>query len=100
MNPLTRFRAELDLHIVAMLVLLVPIALVFGASASASERPVWQVLSVLAIIPQFRVVTPCIDIRRFGRSPLPYLLANELILALAAGAAIFLHTAFRGIYPR
>lgn len=68
---------EIDLHVVAMLVLLAP-ALLVG----------WWVLVVALLVPQGRICTRAfLDYPSFGRRPWAYLIANELLVAGTVGAA-------------
>jgi hypothetical protein len=80
-NSEAKTMTRIDLHIVAMLVLLVPIAL-------AVMPIVWALIAV-AVLPQGRIFTRGAELRKFQRPVAPHVLLHEALLgfvvALCAG---------------
>ncbi|HKB01514.1 MAG TPA: hypothetical protein VKD90_04800 [Gemmataceae bacterium] len=78
---------EIDLHIVAMLVLMAP-ALCLG----------WWLLVVPLLVPQGRIYVRAFwDYPAFGRRPWAYLAANELLVVGAVGALAGLRVAVAAV---
>lgn len=78
---------QIDLHIVAMFVLLAP-ALCVG----------WWLLPVPLLVPQGRIyVRAFCDYPAFGRRPWAYLAVNELLLVGLIGALVGFHFAVAAI---
>ena len=78
-SSVQRFSNLVDFHVVAMLVLLVPIALLLAKNQrSAHYSWVWFVC--IPVVPQATLLTRVVSLRRSGQSPLPYLVANELVV--------------------
>ena len=74
---------EIDLHIVAILVVLSPAALLSS----------WWLLGFV-LLPQGRIcVRAFVDYPTFGRRKWPYLLANELLVLMTGGVLAWLHVA-------
>ena len=72
---------EIDLHIVAMLSIVIPLALFVLPS-------VWAAITIAAI-PQGRIyVRAFCDYPAFKRSSLPYLMANEGLTTLATALCV------------
>lgn len=67
---------EIDLHVVYLLLILLPLALLWNTSP-------WSFL-VVALIPQGRILTRALlDYPRFNRPAAPYLAANESLVVIA-----------------
>lgn len=91
MKTLATFVANLDFRIAWLQVLLVPLALSLGMVGL--PLTFWP-FSVLALVPQFCVVLSCIHLRRSGKSPVPYLLINEALIAASFVVIACLHASF------
>lgn len=70
-----RLWGEIDLHVVAMLLILAPVAFLG-----------WWGLAILFLVPQGRIGTRAVvDVPAFGRRPWVYLFVNELLVIAVVG---------------
>lgn len=72
-NPEAKAVTRIDLHIVAILVLLVPISLL--------ALPIIWALVTVAVLPQGRILTRAADLRKFHHPVTPHIILHEVLLA-------------------
>lgn len=84
MPPISQLSNALDLHVPGI----ASAPLVLAAMLPFAWLP-WLV----AIVPLGRLATRALDLRRGGRSPLPHLLVNGLLVALLTALAFALSPA-------
>ena len=78
-NPrMTRLLESLDLHVVGIAAMVLVLALIL---------PLAWVPWLVAVVPLGRVATRAGDLRRSGTSPVPHLLVNGAVVALATALA-------------
>ena len=78
-NPrMTRLLESLDLHVVGIAAMVLVLALIL---------PLAWVPWLVAVVPLGRVATRAGDLRRSGTSPVPHLLVNGAVVALATTLA-------------
>ena len=90
-----RFAHLVDFHIVAMVVLLVPLAFFLALGAQSTRYP-WLWFLCIPAFPQGTLLTRAIGLRRSNQSPVPYVVANELFLLIVTCLVVALSLQFLG----